>query len=34
MFSPQEREIMRGASKLPFAPPENGKPGETPAPEQ
>jgi hypothetical protein len=24
MFSPQEREIMRGASKLPLAPPEKG----------
>jgi hypothetical protein len=34
MFSSQEREIMRGASRLPLAPPENGKPGETPAPEQ
>jgi hypothetical protein len=34
MFSPQEREIMRGASRLPLAPPENGKPGEAPAPEQ
>ena len=30
MFSPQEREIMRGASKLPLAPPENGKSEEAP----
>jgi hypothetical protein len=30
MFSPQEREIMRGASRLPLAtpPPDNGKPEE------
>jgi hypothetical protein len=34
MFSPQEREIMSGAAKLPLAPPENGKPGEPPPPEQ
>jgi len=28
MFSPQERDIMRGATKLPLAPPENGRPEE------
>ncbi len=26
MFSPQERDIMRGASRLPLAPPENRPP--------
>ena len=34
MFSPQERDIMRGAARLPLAPPENGKPEEPPAPER
>jgi len=34
MFSPEERDIMRGAARLPLAPPENGKPEEMPAPEQ
>jgi len=34
MFSPEERGIMRGATRLPLAPPENGKPEEAPAPEQ
>ena len=33
MFSPQERDIMRGASRLPLAPPENGR-AEEPNPEQ
>jgi hypothetical protein len=33
MFSPQERDIMRGASRLPLAPPENGRSEEAP-PEQ
>jgi len=33
MFSPEERDIMRGATRLPLAP-ENGKPEEPPAPEQ
>jgi hypothetical protein len=28
MFSPQERDIMRGATRLPLAPPENGRPDE------
>jgi hypothetical protein len=28
MFSPQERDMMRGASRLPLAPPENGRPEE------
>jgi Protein of unknown function (DUF3106) len=28
MFSPQERDIMRGATRLPLAPPENGRPEE------
>jgi Protein of unknown function (DUF3106) len=28
MFSPQERDIMRGAARLPLAPPENGRPEE------
>ena len=27
MFSPEERDIMRGATRLPLAPPENGKTG-------
>jgi Protein of unknown function (DUF3106) len=31
MFSPQERDIMRGAARLPLAPPENGR-GEEPLP--
>jgi hypothetical protein len=26
MFSPQERDIMRGATRLPLAPPENSRP--------
>lgn len=26
MFSPQERDIMRGATRLPLAPPEGGEP--------
>src|SRR5271169_560083 len=34
MFSPEERDIMRGATRLPLAPPENGRPEESPAPEQ
>src|SRR5271155_2082155 len=34
MFSPQERDIMRGATRLPLAPPENGRSEESPAPEQ
>ena len=34
MFSPQEREIIDGAAKLPLAPPENGRPGEPPPAEQ
>jgi hypothetical protein len=34
VFSPQERDIMRGATRLPLAPTENGKPEESPAPEQ
>jgi uncharacterized protein DUF3106 len=34
VFSPEERDIMRGATRLPLAPPENGKPDESPAPEQ
>jgi Protein of unknown function (DUF3106) len=34
VFSPQERDIMRGATRLPLAPPENGKPDEPSAPEQ
>src|SRR5271170_1343159 len=34
MFSPQERDIMRGATRLPLAPPENGRPEESPPPEQ
>jgi len=28
MFSPQERDIMRGAARLPLASPENGRPEE------
>jgi hypothetical protein len=34
MFSPQERDIMRGAAKLPLATPENGRPEESAPPEQ
>jgi hypothetical protein len=35
VFSHEERDIMRGATRLPLAPPpENGKPEEAPAPEQ
>jgi Protein of unknown function (DUF3106) len=34
MFSPEERDIMRGATRLPLAPPENARPEEAPAPEQ
>ena len=34
VFSPEEREIMRGATRLPLAPSENGRPEESPAPEQ
>jgi hypothetical protein len=34
VFSPEERDIMRGATQLPLAPPENGRPEESPAPEQ
>ena len=30
MFSPEERDIMRGATRLPLAPPENGRPEEPP----
>jgi hypothetical protein len=26
MFSPQERDIMRGATRLPLAPPDNSRP--------
>jgi hypothetical protein len=33
VFSPQERDIMRGAARLPLAPSENGRPEESP-PEQ
>jgi hypothetical protein len=32
MFSPEERDIMRGAVRLPLAPQENGRPEEPPAP--
>jgi len=28
MFSPEERDMMRGASRLPLAPPEGGHPDE------
>jgi hypothetical protein len=28
MFSPEERDMMRGAARLPLAPPENGRPEE------
>jgi len=34
VFSPEERDIMRGATRLPLAPPENGRPEESPAPER
>ncbi len=34
MFSPEERNIMRGAARLPLAAPENGRPEEPPAPER
>lgn len=34
MFSANERDIMRGATRLPLAPPESGRPEEPPAPEQ
>ncbi len=34
VFSPEERDIMRGATRLPLAPPENARPEESPAPEQ
>jgi len=34
MFSLEERDIMRGATRLPLAPPENGRSEEPPAPEQ
>jgi hypothetical protein len=35
MFSPEERDILRRAARLPFAPPENGgRPEEPAAPEQ
>jgi hypothetical protein len=34
LFSPEERDIMRGAARLPLAPAENGRPEESPAPEQ
>jgi hypothetical protein len=34
MFSPEERDIMRGATRLPLAAPENSKPEEPAAPEQ
>ncbi len=30
VFSPEERDIMRGATQLPLAPPENGRPEESP----
>jgi hypothetical protein len=30
VFSPEERDIMRGATRLPLAPPENGRPEEQP----
>jgi len=33
VFSPEERDIMRGATRLPLAPPENGRPEEPPTPE-
>jgi hypothetical protein len=32
MFSPDERDIMRGAVRLPLAPQENGRPEEPPVP--
>jgi hypothetical protein len=28
VFSPEERDIMRGATRLPLAPPEGGRPEE------
>ena len=31
VFSPEERDIMRGATQLPLAPPENGRPEESPS---
>jgi hypothetical protein len=34
MFSPEERDILRGAVRLPLAPAENGRSEEPPAPEQ
>ena len=34
MFSPQERDIMRGASKLPLAPPESHRGEEGAPPEE
>jgi hypothetical protein len=34
MFSPDERDIMRGATRLPLASPENNRPEESPTPEQ
>jgi Protein of unknown function (DUF3106) len=34
MFSPEERDVMRGATRLPLAPPENARPEESPAPER
>jgi Protein of unknown function (DUF3106) len=34
VFSPEERDVMRGATRLPLAPPEEGRPEEAPAPEQ
>jgi hypothetical protein len=30
IFSPPEREMMRGATRLPLAPPENGRGEESP----
>ena len=34
MFSPEERDVMRAAVRLPLAPQENGRAEEPPAPEQ
>lgn len=34
VFSPEERDIMRGATRLPLAPPESGRPEEAPPPSE
>ena len=34
MFSPEERDVMRAAVRLPLSPQENGRAEEPPAPEQ